>query len=126
MLTFFLILLEDTESTTLCITAKMQVKQGLVHFPLEDRDRGSPLKKLNTAVSIESPELFRIRGVPCIDRGSDGSRPPMPCQHWKQEEGADDARVYAAESMVKKTANFARPSSVSADTPNIFKVSKYK
>lgn len=98
----------------------------LVDIPLENRERSSPLKKLCTAVSRESPDLFRIHGVPCIDRGPDKSGPPVAYEHWNdsgrggiavskwQQEGED----------IKKTPNYARPSSVSADTPNFFKVRK--
>lgn len=100
---------------------------ALVDIPLESRDRYSATKKLITAVSIESPDLFRIHGVPCIDRGPDKLRPPAAYEHWRDDGSTsveDIARVAtgAAVQPVKKTANFARPSSVSADTPNFFKV----
>lgn len=91
----------------------------LVDIPLENRERISPLKKLCTAVSAESPDLFRIRGVPCIDRGPDKLRPPVAYEHWNDTGGSLSG---AAGNVVKKTSNFARPSSVSADTPNFFKV----
>ena len=96
----------------------------LVDIPLENRERSSPLKKLCTAVSREAPELFRINGVPCIDRGPDKSGPPVAYEHWNDSGGASgDNRVSMwQQEGEKKTANFARPSSVSADTPNFFKV----
>lgn len=101
----------------------MQEPQGLVNFPMENREKMSPQKKLCTAISMESPDLFRIRGVPCIDRGPDGSRPPAPCEHWKQGGKVQREFNRGAES-VKRTANFARPTSVSAETPNMFKVTR--
>lgn len=107
----------------------MHKAEGLADIPLENRDGINPLKKLSTAISIESPDLFRIRGVPCIDRGPDGSNPPVPCGHWKQagtgssSSSNDDRAIRRSPEHVKRTANFARPSSVSADTPNMFKVS---
>lgn len=94
----------------------------LVDLPLENRDRTSPSKKLNTAISIESPDLFRIHGVPCIDRGPDRLRPPVPFEHWKSLGRAGGDFAAALVEPVKRSANFARPSSVSADAPNMFKV----
>lgn len=94
---------------------------ALVEIPLENLDRISPLKKLCTAVSAESPDLFRIRGVPCIDRGPDKLRPPIPYEHWNGSGGTSSGAAIG-DNVVKRTANFARPSSVSADTPNFFKV----
>lgn len=94
----------------------------LVDVPLENRERFSPLKKLCTAVSVESPDLFRIHGVPCIDRGPDKLRPPAAYEHWNDTGNGGRSRSRGEGGMAKKTANFARPSSVSADTPNFFKV----
>lgn len=99
----------------------------LVDIPLENRERSSPLKKLCTAVSRESPDLFRIHGVPCIDRGPDKSGPPVAYEHWNDSGcsvgGIGVSRWQQEGEDIKKTANFARPSSVSADTPDFFKVS---
>lgn len=97
----------------------------LVDIPLENRERSSPLKKLCTAVSRESPDLFRIHGVPCIDRGPDKSGPPVAYEHWNDSGnggGIGVSRWQQEGEDIKKTANYARPSSVSADTPNLFKV----
>lgn len=100
----------------------------LVDIPLENRERSSPLKKLCTAVSRESPDLFRIHGVPCIDRGPDKSGPPVAYEHWNDSSssrgGGSVSRWQKEGDDIKKTANFARPSSVSAETPNFFKVGK--
>lgn len=101
----------------------------LIDIPLENRERISPMKKLCTAVSRESPDLFRIRGVPCIDRGPDKLRPPIAYEHWNDSSSSSGLDHRASKRQnegddIKKTANFARPSSVSADTPNFFKVSK--
>lgn len=96
----------------------------LIDIPVESRDRISLSKKLNTAVSIESPDLFRIHGVPCIDRGADRLSPPVPYEHWRNDGRIGDVNRAAGAMVqpVKRSANFARPSSVSADTPNFFKV----
>lgn len=100
----------------------------LLDVPLETRERSSPLKKLCTAVSRESPDLFRIHGVPCIDRGPDKSGPPVAYEHWNDRGSCGGNSVVSRWQKegddIKKTANFARPSSVSADTPNFFKVTK--
>lgn len=97
----------------------------LVDIPLENRERSSPLKKLCTAVSRESPDLFRIHGVPCIDRGPDESGPPVAYEHWNDNSGRSGLSKWQKKGDdIKKTPNFARPSSVSADTPNFFKVTQ--
>ncbi len=95
---------------------------NLVDIPLENRERTSPLKKLCTAVSLESPDIFRIRGVPCIDRGPDKSRPPIAYEHWNGHGSLRAMEPGGEGDGIKETANFARPSSVSADAPNFFKV----
>ncbi|CAM9735067.1 unnamed protein product, partial [Ectocarpus fasciculatus] len=59
----------------------------------------------------------------CIDRGPDKLRPPVAYEHWNDTgNGEGRNRSRGEDGIVKKTANFARPSSVSADTPNFFKV----
>lgn len=86
---------------------------------------GPTTKKLITAVSIEAPDLFRIRGVPCVDRGPDKLRLPVAFEHWRVDGSARREDFFATGAAVqpaKKTSNFARPSSVSEDTPNFFKV----
>lgn len=89
---------------------------------LENRESASHAKKkLCTAVSVEAPDVFRILGVPCIDRGPDKMRPPVVYEHWKASNKSDEPEE-RGNHVQKKTANFARPSSVSADTPNFFKV----
>lgn len=103
----------------------MGTKGPLLEVPLEDCARVSPFKRLTTAVSIESPDLFRISGVPCIDRGPDRSRPPLPFEHWAGGSGCYSSSANdAVAERLKRSANFARPSSVSADAPNTFKVRK--
>lgn len=104
----------------------MRIPQ-LIDVPLESKgdSAGGPMsKKLITAVSIEAPDLFRIRGVPCVDRGPDRLRLPVAFEHWKVDGSAreDFFATGAAVQPAKKTSNFARPSSVSEDTPNFFKV----
>lgn len=99
----------------------------LVDVPLEDRESANHMKKLCTAVSIEAPDLFRIHGVPCIDRGPDRLRPPVVYEHWNGSRDSSSSKKHdngggGEDCVLKKTANFARPSSVSADTPNFFKV----
>lgn len=101
----------------------------LIEVPLEskgDSTGGGPTtKKLITAVSIEAPDLFRIRGVPCVDRGPDRLSLPVAFEHWRVDGSARREDFFATGAAVqpaKKTSNFARPSSVSEDTPNFFKV----
>lgn len=100
----------------------------LIEVPLEskgDSTGGPTTKKLITAVSIEAPDLFRIRGVPCVDRGPDNLRLPVVFEHWKADGSVRREDFFATGAAVqpaKKTSNFARPSSVSEDTPNFFKV----
>ena len=113
--------LQDAFLEQLSVHLGVMSGTNLVDIPLENRDRSSPLKKLCTAVSLESPDLFRIRGVPCIDRGSDKSRPPVAYEHWNGSGGFYERGGEG--DGIKETVNFARPSSVSADTPNFFKVS---
>lgn len=104
----------------------------LIDVPLEskaDSTSGSKTKKLITAVSIEAPDLFRIRGVPCVDRGPDRLRLPVAFEHWRVDGSARREDFFATGAAVqpaKKTSNFARPSSVSEDTPNFFKVGERK
>lgn len=95
--------------------------KNLIDIPQENRY--SKNLNLTTAVSIESPDLFRIPSVPCIDRGPDRLQPPVTYKHWK--DGEDTGGYKTGDSKLeplKKTANFARPTSVSADTPMFFKV----
>lgn len=97
----------------------------LVDVPVENRESTNHMKKLCTAVSIEAPDLFRIHGVPCIDRGPDRLRPPAVHEHWNcSRNSCSRDNEERGLNVPKKTANFARPSSVSADTPNFFKVRK--
>lgn len=103
------------------------IESALIDVPLENRDRISSSKKLNTAVSVESPDLFRICGVPCIDRGIDKLKPPVAYEHWRKAVVSKevDAAAVAGDDAVRHATmapNFGRPSSVSADTPNFFKV----
>lgn len=103
----------------------------LIEVSLEERkgsgsSRPAPItKKLITAVSIEAPDLFRIHGVPCVDRGPDKLRLPVAFEHWRVDGSARREDFFATGAAVqpaKKTSNFARPSSVSEDAPNFFKV----